>query len=169
MPQLSTTPLFIMHLSTMLVFTMPQFIMLSTMLVFIMPLYTMLLFTMHPLTDLHLPTNLHLLTNLHPLTNLHLPMKDLLTTTLPMLLLMATLVLTLDTTKLVMDMLPMANTMSFFPMAAPKLSPTPSEMITLDMLPTFNTLVKLKFTIPNQLTNLLPNHMLDNLYCHLFL
>merc|ERR1712021_259469 len=154
-----------MHLSTMLVFTMPQFIMLSTtplftmlfttplftMLVFIMPLYTMLLFTLH----------------LH--TNLHLPMKDQLTTTLAMLLLIATLVLTLDTTKLVMDMLPMANTMSFFPMAAPKLSHIPSEMITLDTLPMFNTLVKLRFTIPNQLTNLLPNHMLDNLYCHLFL
>merc|ERR1719486_200155 len=123
----------------------------------------MLLSTMHlPTTDQHLST-----TDLHLLTNLHLPMKDLPTTTLPTLLLMTTLVLTLDTTKLVMEMLPMVNTMSFFPMAAPKLSPTPSEMITLDTLPMFNTLVKL--TMPHLLTNLHPNHTMDNLYCHLFL
>merc|ERR1712085_135831 len=67
--------------------------------------------------------------------------KDQLPTTTVMLLLIATLVLTLVPLKPVMDMLPPAHTMSFFPMAAPKLLPTLLEMITPDMLPMFNTLV----------------------------
>merc|ERR1712025_367408 len=135
------------------------------------PLSTMLLLSTTHLFTMHLPTNLHL------------PMKDLPTTTLLMLLLMTTLVLTLDTMKLVMDMPPTANTMSFFLMAAPKLSPTMLEMITLDTLPMFNTLVKLNMLL-HQLTNLLllPTTQLlhptmvelstvkpDNLYCHIFL
>merc|ERR1719454_1830736 len=96
---------------------------------------------------------------------------------------MTTLVLTLDIMKLVMDTLPTVNTMSFFLMAAPKLSPTMLEMITLDTLPMFNTLVKLNMLL-HQLTNLLllPTTQLphpttvelsmvkpDNLYCHIFL
>merc|ERR1712129_283316 len=67
--------------------------------------------------------------------------KDQPPTTTVMLLLIATLVLTLVLLKPVMDMLPPAHTMSFFPMAVPKLLPTLLEMITPDMLPMFNTLV----------------------------
>ena len=72
---------------------------------------------------------------------------------------MITLVLTLDPMRLVTDMLPTANTMSFYLMAAPKLLLTLLEMTTLDMLPMFNTLVKPNM-LPHQLTNqpLLPTN-----------
>merc|ERR1712051_694525 len=69
--------------------------------------------------------------------------KDQPTTTTVMLLLIVTLVLTLVPLKPVMDMLPPDHTMSFFPMAVPKLLPTLLEMITPDMLLMFNTLVNL--------------------------
>merc|ERR1740123_216115 len=97
-----------------------------------MDLPTMDLPTMLPITLL--PT----VSTMLPLSTMN---KDLPTTTTVMLLLIATLVLTLVPLKPEMDMLPPAHTMSFFPMAVPKLLPTLLEMITPDMLLMFNTLV----------------------------
>merc|ERR1712194_796561 len=101
---------------------------------------TMDLPTMLPITlsTMGLPTMLLQCTMPQLLSTMN---KDQPTTTTVMLLLIATLVLTLVPLKPVMDMLPPAHTMSFFPMAVPKLLPTLLGMITPDMLPMFNTLV----------------------------
>merc|ERR1712203_363696 len=100
--------------------------------------------TMPPFCTMLLSTTLPLSTMLPQCTMpqlLSTTNKDQPTTTMLMLLLIATLVLTLVPLKPVMDMLPPAHTMSFFPMAVPKLLPTLLEMITPDMLLMFNTLV----------------------------
>merc|ERR1719162_2187717 len=86
------------------------------------PVSTMPLFTTLPLSTMLLQCTMpQLLSTMN---------KDHPTTTTVMLLLIATLVLTLVPLKPVMDMLPPAHTMSFFPMAVPKLLPTLLEMIT---------------------------------------
>merc|ERR1712129_615462 len=93
---------------------------------------TMPLFSTMPLsTTLPLSTMLPQCTMPQLLSTMN---KDQPPTTTVMLLLIATLVLTLVPLKPVMDMLPPAHTMSFFPMAVPKLLPTLLEMITPDML-----------------------------------
>merc|ERR1712204_61978 len=102
--------------------------------------------TMPPFSTMPLSTTLPLSTMLPQCTMpqlLSTMNKDQPPTTTVMLLLIATLVLTLVPLKPVMDMLPPAHTMSFFPMVVPKLLPTLLEMITPDMLPMFNTLVNL--------------------------
>merc|ERR1711997_1251669 len=100
--------------------------------------------TMPPFCTMPLSTTLPLSTMLPQYTMpqlLSTMNKDLPTTTMVMLLLIATLVLTLVPLKPVMDMLQLGHTMSFFLMAVPKLLPTLLEMITPDMLPMFNILV----------------------------
>merc|ERR1712129_5937 len=141
-------PILLLPPSTMLVSMVTMLpTMLSTMLpTILLMVSTMGLPTMLPITlsTMPLSTTLPLSTMLPQCTMpqlLSTMNKDQPPTTMVMLLLIATLVLTLVPLKPVMDMLPPAHTMSFFPMAVPKLLPTLLEMITPDMLPMFNTLV----------------------------
>merc|ERR1711997_1407042 len=77
-------------------------------------------------------------------------------TTLLMPPLMTTLELTLDTAKLVMDMLPLEATTLPFPMAGSKLSPTVSMMLMVDISLMSNTPVKPITNPTSQLLTSLP-------------